>query len=121
MGMKIGTKNSNLDASMSGTGGRNETVDFRRLEGHERRRVEVKEHVGLRLGFLHGNYGMSNLRGGYGVRGTRNRRSSLGELEGVQNLVQGLIEIRYGDFGLFINAGDKVRRSSKRVERRPWR
>lgn len=123
MGMKIGTEDSDLDTPVSGAGGRNETVDLWRLKGRERRRVKVKEHgrLRLRLGLLNSGYGVSNLRGSCGIGGAGDRRGSLGEFEGVQNLIQGLIEIRYGNFGLSINAGDKIRRGSKSIERRLWR
>jgi hypothetical protein len=66
--MEIGTEDRNLDASMSGTGGWNETVDFGQLEGRDRRRgIKVEEYSRLRLGLLHNSHSMGNLRGSCGI------------------------------------------------------
>jgi len=122
MGMEISTEDRNLYASVSRTGGWNEAMDFGHLEGRDRRRgVKIEEHSRLRLGFLHDSYSMGNLRGSCWVRGAGDRRNSLGELKGIQGLVQSLTEIRHGNFRLSINPRDKVRRRGERIERKLWR
>jgi len=68
MCMEIGTEDSNLDASVSRSGGWNETMDSRELEGWDwRRRIKIEEHSRLRLGLLYNSYGMGNLWGSCGI------------------------------------------------------
>jgi len=121
MRMEISTEDCNLDASMSRTSGWNETMDFWQLEGRDRwRGIKIEEHSRLRLGLLYNSCSMGNLRGSCWIRGAGNRGNILRELEGIQGLVQSLVEIRHENFRLSINPGDKVRRRCERVKRRLW-
>lgn len=121
MRMEIGTEDRNLNASMSGTSGWNETMDFGHLEGRDRwRGVEIEEHSRLRLGFLHNSYSIGNLWGSCWIRWAGDRGNSLRELEGIQGLVQSLTEIRHGDFRLSINSRDKVCRGGEGIEGKLW-
>lgn len=68
MSMEISTEYSDLDASMSRTSGWNETMDFRQLEGRDRRRrVKIEENSGLRLGVLRNSSSMGRPRGSCGI------------------------------------------------------
>jgi len=119
--MEISTEDRNLSASMSRTGGWNETMDFGQLEGwNSGRGVKAEKHSRLRLGLLYNSNGMGKLRGSCWIRGARNRGDSLRELEGIQGLVQSLVEIRHSDFRLSVNSGDKVCGRGERIERRLW-
>jgi hypothetical protein len=120
--MEIGTKDSNLDASMSRTGGWNETMDSGQLEGWDwRRGVKVEKHSRLRLGLLYNGYGMGDLRGSGGIRWAGNRGDNLRELKRIQGLVQSMIEIRHENLRLTINTGNKVCWRGERIEGRLWR
>lgn len=119
--MKISTKYSNLDASMSRTGGRNETMDFGQLKRGDRRTVKIEENSGLRLGVLHNARSMNNLRGSCGIRRAGNREDSLCEFKRIQGLAQCLIEIRNGNLGLTINSRNKVCGRGEGIKRSFWR
>jgi hypothetical protein len=122
MRVEIGTEYGDLDASVSRTGRRNEAVDFRELEGRDRRRrVEVEENGGKGLWLLRDGHSLSNFLRSCGIRRAGNRGNSLRELKRIQGLVERLGEVRNGDLRLSINTRDKVRGRGKGIKRRFWR
>lgn len=118
MRMEISAEDSNLDTPMGRTSGWNETMDLGQLKGRDlRRRVEIEEKCGLRLGVLCDGHSVGNLRGGCRIRRARDGGDSLSELKRIQRLVQCLVEIRNLNLRLPIDTRNEVCWSGERIKR----